>query len=99
MIGDEDLDMFFDLDDFGLSFTIKLQGLAVVTLIGLFDEQVEVIENDQSFIRPAVTFKSSQVVGIDRGHTVTNDATGIEYRLFKHPEPDGFGLTRFYLVK
>lgn len=99
MIGDDDFDIFFDLTDFGLSFTIKLQGLAVATVTGLFDEQVETIENDQSFIRPAVTFQSSQVVGIDRGHTVTNDATGIEYRLIKPPEPDGFGMTRFYLVK
>lgn len=102
MLGDDDFDIFFDTDDFAELFTLKLAGVAVGDPVaGLFDESVEVVSPynvEEVVLRPAVTFPSSGVVGIDKKHTITRNSTGTEYRVYGDPRPDGAGMTRFFLV-
>lgn len=84
---------------FGEPVVIRLSGVTVKTVTGIFDESVETVdgyEMERVVFRPQVTLLDADAAGVTRGHTI--EVRGVEYRLFGDPRPAA-GLTRLLLVR
>lgn len=86
----------------GEDFVVKLNGMTVDTIPGIFDEAVETVsphDAETIVIRPAVTFLGSDFEGFGKAHTFTRDKTDAAYRIIGEPQADGAGMTILFLVK
>ena len=90
----ENLDQFFSLDDFAVTFVVTPQaGGPARTLKGIFDEpymNAELGDYERDTARPRFTCKASDLVGLGRGDTVTYD--GRTFRVATGPQGDGTGV-------
>jgi len=79
---------------------IKLNGVTVKPIKGKLRKRTEVASPhtaDTILVIPSLLCKDSDLVGIDRTHTLTVD--GVAYKLYGDADPQNSGLTRIGLVK
>jgi len=96
---DTDLDAMLDAFN-ARTFTVRLEGVKTGTLRGIFRRRTEIIgQGGVQRILPSIRCKES---GLDEGirrATLTDDSTGIEYKIYGDPEPSNSGLSTVVLVK
>lgn len=95
----EDLDQFFDADEFATEVVIDPGGPSESTISGIFDAEAEVIDVESEGLTgtvdaPRVTCRSSDLAGVVQGTTVQVD--GETYSVHD-PRPDGTGVTVLWL--
>jgi len=80
---------------------IKLNGVTVKPPIkGKLRKRTEIASPhtaDTVLVIPSLLCKDSDLVGVDRTHTLTVD--GVAYKLYGDADPQNSGLTRIGLVK
>ena len=97
MLGDDDLDIFFE--DFSIPVTFMLDGADVATVDALSNPSTEMISAHQLEIavsRPEIWCKTAEVSTFGRSHKIRMET--VEFRQFGDPLVQG-PFTRFLLVK
>ena len=90
----DNLDEFIDPDDFGQKVIFITQGGIQVPVVGIFDESylsADLGEYEADSSSPRFTAKTSTVLGIARGDTVTID--GDVYDVMGYAQMDGNGFS------
>lgn len=99
----EDLDVFLDTDDFALFGTVTLQGGAVRTFAGIFDDpylNAELGEYDMDNMKPRFLCKEVDVADVSRGDAITvfqKDRRGVvvwskNFDILTSAQPTGDGM-------
>jgi hypothetical protein len=89
----EDLDAFFNADEFATTVTLRLQSGVVRHFNAVFDDpylNAELGEYELDTNRPRLTCKESDVLGVTRGDLVEID--GKTYDVLTGAQPDGTGM-------
>lgn len=89
----EDLDAFLNVDEFAVLATVRLQGGTTRAVRGIFDDpylNAQLGEYELDTVRPRLTCKESDLVGVLRGDEVEID--GKVYDVLSTPNPDGTGM-------
>lgn len=95
----EDLDVFFDEDEFATPVIVTREDGTVLALSGLYEDQyldAQLGEYRMDSERPRVWCKHSDVPGVQRGDTCTVDGT--TYDVMTEPQPDGTGMAMLDLA-
>lgn len=90
---EDDLDVFFDTDDFAVSATS-----GTLTFPVLFDNESEIYDSYTGQVvttSPVMRCKTSDIATLKKGDTVT--IGGVSYKIITPPKPDGTGITLFGL--
>jgi len=93
----EDLDQFFDDDDFAVEAVFTRGADTIATCLVIFDVPTEFVEMGEVSVsadRPFCYAKSADVADVKRGDTCTIDSVDYTVTL---PKPDGTGVTRIEL--
>lgn len=92
---EDDLDVFFDEDEFAVSMTVGTNKYTVI-----FDEESEIYSSmagDVVTAAPVIRMKTSDAAGVKKGDTVTINS--VNYKVITPGKPDGTGITIFGLQK
>ncbi len=90
----EDLDVFFDLDEFAVQAVITLGNGSTRDVVGIFDDpylHAMLGGYDRDQVKPTLTMKETDSVGIKRGCYAT--ILGKQYDVLTSPKGDGTGIT------
>lgn len=95
----EDLDAFFQADDFAVTAQITLLNNATRDVVGHFDDPAltaRLGDYEHDTVDPTFTCKETDVVGVQRGCTL---AIGSDvYDVLSQPETDGTGIAVLVLA-
>ncbi len=89
----ENLDVFFDPDEFGEEALIHFQDGSTRDIVGIFDEpyvNTQTGEYDMDTVQPRLTTKIADVADVLRGDEV--EINGTKYDVLTGPQNDGTGL-------
>lgn len=95
----EDLDEFFDTDEFADAITITKEDMSVVNLNGIFDnpsDEINVYNTAIETVLPVVRVKTSDISGIKVKNTLTHNT--IDYSI-ERIETGGTGVSFLHLGK
>jgi hypothetical protein len=100
----EDLDQFFDVDDFATTATFtRVNGQVLPPVKGIFDEPYfdkQLGEYIQDGGDPRITCKAADVVGLKKHDAcVVASTPGIQYAVLHDPKYDGTGTCVVYLKR
>lgn len=91
----DDLDVFFDTDEFVVSMT---HGTATYTVI--FDNEAELYDSMAGQVvttTPTIRMKTTDAAAVHKGDTVA--ISGVNYKVITPAKPDGTGISMFGLQK
>lgn len=98
----DDLDAFFDVDDFAVTATITLRSGQTRQVPGIYDGPYvkarvgDDIEQDTT--RPTFTCKAADVIGVQRGDAIAIPGEG-QFGILTSPQPDGTGTAVLELAQ
>ena len=91
---DDDLNAFLDAFD-ARDYTVKLNGVAVKTVRGIYRRRTEFIgQSEQIVVLPSALIKETDLDDVTRQHTLTDSKTLKEYKIYGDfvPQESGFNL-------
>ena len=99
-LDDNDLDSFLDAFE-ARTFTVKLDGVKVKELRGIWRRRTEFINNATQEIKviPSAQCKESDLDDVTRSHTLTDQSTGTEYKIYGDFQPGNSGFSIVGLMK
>lgn len=98
----EDLDQFFNVDDFAVMVTFTDANGPRKPVPGVFDEPYfnkQLGEYEQDGGDPRLTLKESDTLGLKKNQLCNIAGTSVQYALLHDPRPDGQGTATVYLKR
>ena len=96
---DDDLEAFLDAFD-ARDFTVKLAGVSVKTVRGIFRRRTEFVgQAEELLLLPSLLVKDTDLDDVTRQHTLTDSATLKEYKIYGDFVPQNSGFSVVGLVK
>ena len=94
-----DLDAFLDAFE-ARTFTVALNGVTVKPVRGVYRRRTEFVgQAQQIVILPTALCKESDLEDVTRLHTLTDQMTGTEYKIYGDIQPQNSGFALVGLVK